>query len=220
MRSKFFDKETHYHLGRPDHHPAVGEFLVVNFDASKTVLEIGAGNGLGTKLLAEIFAKVIAIEPVNNLANKGSHIFNQDHVELHTVPVEDAGNFEFDYLICFQATHWFYQSEKYQQFYAQAQKPVLEIFSRIVPINHRDFLSNLIKKHAIENSERGFDYPNTVIFESSYEIACTAEQTAHGLCSGAAFDHSSYDEILGEIEREVGNQPIKTLITTKVCEVN
>lgn len=220
MRSKFFDKETHYHLGRPDHHPAVGAFLAVNFDAGKTVLEIGAGNGRGTKFLAAHFNKVIAIEPVADLSGKEIDVFNLASVELHSVPVEDLSNldFEFDYLICFQATHWFYDSDLYQKFYAQAEKPVLDISTQ-VKLDHQAFFSDLIDKYKIEDSYRGYDYPREVIFEDSYEVQFSAEKIAHGICSTSWINHLAYEEILQSIQQRFGEQKVRAWVTTQAKKV-
>ena len=219
MRSKFFDKESHYHLGRPDHCSTVKTFLAENFDADKTCLEIGAGNGLGTNLLANYFDKVIAIEPVADLAATGESVFGLEHVELHTAPIEELGDFEFDYLICFQATHWFYKSEQYQTLYSQAQRPVLDISSSVQLLDRPEFFQSLFEQHTIQNAYRGFDYPRQLLHEGSYEDRYSAEKVAHGICSGAAINHESFDQILSEVEQVFGHNKIRALISTKVNEV-
>ncbi len=221
MQSKFFDKETHYHLGRADHAPSVASFLAENFDASKTCLEIGAGNGRGTKFLAAHFNKVIAIEPVADLSATDIDVFNAKNVELHSVPIQeiDGLNLNFDYLICFQATHWIYDSDQYQKFYTRAKKPVLDISTQVKILNQPEFFRELVDRHKIEDSYRGFDYPREDIFEDSYEIRYPAEKVAHGICSTSWIDHRAFAEILQTIEQRFGEQDIEVRVTTQAKKV-
>lgn len=221
MRSKFFDKETHYHLGRPDHHPSIGPFLAQNFDASKTVLEIGAGNGRGTKHLTQHFKKVIVIEPVAQLSAMAKNVFNAANIELYSVPLEEAGepDITFDYLICFQATHWFYDSSLYQTFYAKAQKPVLDISTQVKILDQPDFFQELVSAYEIKDSYRGFRYPREVIFKDMYEASFSVEKVAHGICSTSWIDHLAFDEILKKIEKRFGEQGIQVQVITEVRKV-
>ena len=220
MKSKFFDKETHYHLGRPDHVESISRFLAENFDAGKTCLEIGAGNGRGTQRLAAHFNKVIAIEPVADLSAMNSDVFAAENVELHSVPIEEASNLklEFDYLICFQATHWFYDSALYQSLYAKAEKPVLDIATH-VELEEQDFFGQLLDQHKIKESYRGFRYPWEGIFKDSYETEFTAEKVAHGICSTSWIDHLAYDEILQAIRQQFGEQKIHAEVITEARKV-
>ncbi len=221
MKSKFFNKETHYHLGRPAHAESISTFLADNFDADKTCLEIGVGNGRGTKFLAAHFKKVIAIEPVADLSAMDIDVFNAKNVELYSVPIEESGglNLDFDYLICFQATHWFYDFEQYQKFYGHAQKPVLDISTQVKILDQPEFFRELIDKYKLEGAYRGFDYPRETIFDDSYDVVFSADKVAHGICSTSWIDHSAFDEILQAIQQRFGKQEIRARVTTEVKEV-
>ena len=220
MRSKFFDKETHYHLGRPDHCASVKTLLAQHFDADKICLEIGAGNGRGTKILADYFAKVIAVEPVAELAVLGQGVFALDNVELQTIPIEEMSELEFDYLICFQATHWFYRSAQYQKLYARAQKPVLDIKSFAVTLDDRDFIIDLFETYQAKDIFLGVDFPKQLIFEDSYEADFSVEQVAHAICSTSWIDHNNFEEIFDAIQQRYSGNDILERVTTLVYEVD
>lgn len=125
----FTNKGDWYEQGRPRHDPEVEAFLAAEFDRKATVLELGAGTGGGTRILSRVFRYIIAVEPERTMFIRLQQSFNPGKVDCRNSTVQglDLTGISFDYLIAFQATHWFYRTAQYRTLYHRAAKPVLDI---------------------------------------------------------------------------------------------
>jgi SAM-dependent methyltransferase len=106
QKSRSFDRAAvEYERGRPGWPPAVCDLLPL--DAKATVLDLGAGTGKLTRMLADRYARVIAVEPLGALrtilAQRVPAADVRDGVAEH-IPVGDA---EVDGVFAGQAFHWF-----------------------------------------------------------------------------------------------------------------
>src|SRR5437868_2055643 len=98
-----------YERGRPDYPAAAIEWLVERFDlrSGRTVVDLAAGTGKLTRLLAPSGAEVIAVEPIAEMRTK---IENARALEgtAEAIPLPDS---EVDALTVAQAFHWFRAEE-------------------------------------------------------------------------------------------------------------
>lgn len=98
-----------YVSGRPDYPSAIVDWLrdVAGLDATRTVLDLGAGTGKMLPNLRATGARLIAIEPVaamrNRLAARYDDVEILDGTAEH-IPLADAA---VDAIVCAQAFHWF-----------------------------------------------------------------------------------------------------------------
>ena len=98
-----------YVRGRPDFPPAALDWLRedLGMRADRTVIELGAGRGKFTRLLAETGAAVTAVEPVATMLERlvrdlpGVAALRG---EAQHIPLPDASA---DAVVCAQAFHWF-----------------------------------------------------------------------------------------------------------------
>jgi SAM-dependent methyltransferase len=102
-----------YVRGRPDYPAAIVDWLrnALGLDATRTVVDLGAGTGKFTPRLIETGAQVIAVEPVEQMLGKLSSALPQ--VEALTgsacsIPLPDAS---VDAVVCAQSFHWFARTE-------------------------------------------------------------------------------------------------------------
>ena len=88
LSQSFGVASARYTAFRPEYPPSVYDFLTNNLSGERTVaVELGAGSGQATRRLAEIFDKVIAVEPDKRLAGEGDFA---DNVIVQVVAAEDA----------------------------------------------------------------------------------------------------------------------------------
>jgi len=105
-----FSREAEaYARGRPEYPAAVLPWLTDALGAAqgKVVVDLGAGTGKFTRLLAGTGAEVIAVEPVEAMrAQLASRLPGVQCVAGHAdaIPLETASA---DALVCAQAFHWF-----------------------------------------------------------------------------------------------------------------
>jgi SAM-dependent methyltransferase len=104
--ARSFDRAAvEYERGRPGYPPAVLDFLPL--DLSAEVLDLGAGTGKLTRVLAERYRRVIAVEPLD-----GMRAILEDVVAsveswagtAEAIPLRDAS---VDGVFAAQAFHWF-----------------------------------------------------------------------------------------------------------------
>lgn len=109
-RARSFDRAAvEYERGRPGWPPAVLDLLPVADDA--TVLDLGAGTGKLTRVLADRYARVIAVEPLAELRAILAGRVSDAHVRdgrAEAIPLEDAA---VDAVFAGQAFHWFATDE-------------------------------------------------------------------------------------------------------------
>ena len=98
-----------YTRGRPDYPPALSTWLrdALALGPGRTVVDLGAGTGKFTGLLADTGAAVTAIEPVDAMLA----VLARDRPEVRALagsaqamPLADAS---IDVVVCAQAFHWF-----------------------------------------------------------------------------------------------------------------
>ncbi len=99
-----------YHSIRPGYPKALFKDLQENFsfDKDSHILEIGAGSGIATRELAEIFGQVTALEPGANLASiLKEEVRDRTDVVVKKNTFEDFNSEQkFDAIAAFTAFHW------------------------------------------------------------------------------------------------------------------
>ena len=97
-----------YERGRPEYPQALGGWLrdTMRCGPGATAVDVGAGTGKFTKLVAATGAKVVAVEPVDEMRAKlaGLHGVEALAGTAQHLPLERACA---DAIVCAQAFHWF-----------------------------------------------------------------------------------------------------------------
>ena len=98
-----------YVRGRPEYPPELADWLrdAVGIGPGVSVLDLGAGTGKFTKSLVATGARVLAVEPIEEMRRK--LVSTLPGVEAHpgtadAIPLPDAS---LDAVVCAQAFHWF-----------------------------------------------------------------------------------------------------------------
>ncbi|WP_437955314.1 class I SAM-dependent methyltransferase [Sorangium sp. So ce119] len=99
-----------YEKGRPDYPRGAIELLLdtLRIDASSTVLDLGAGTGKLTRLLAPTGARLLALEPVEGMRRKLSQMVPSATVldgVAEAIPLPEAS---VDAAVAAQSFHWFH----------------------------------------------------------------------------------------------------------------
>ena len=222
METKFNNKYHHYQTGRLPHHPDVLTYFQQHYAAAGTVLELGAGTGIGTIMLSEFFHQVIAVEPITEMLNYGKDSIENNNVTFLNSDVEslDVNKLNFNYLICFQATHWFYDTPMYQASYQKATKPVIDVCSNVFFPNDQSFFDDLIQKYTIAQSHRGTPYPYKSIQDYTRQETISTELAAHHLCSRSWFDHTCFPQVKAQIAKKFGHDKIVVDVKTQVYTIS
>ncbi len=98
-----------YERGRPEYPQEAIEFLIntLQIGTASSVLDLGAGTGKFTKLLAQSKAKIAAVEPVEGMRKKFQSLYPDIEAlkgSAENIPVENSSA---DVVVAAQAFHWF-----------------------------------------------------------------------------------------------------------------
>jgi SAM-dependent methyltransferase len=98
-----------YVRGRPDYPPQVQQWLMkdLQIGPGRTVVDLGAGTGKFTKLLASTGAAVIAVEPVDAMRAQLAESLPGVTALAGTAQQMPLPNASVDCVVCAQAFHWF-----------------------------------------------------------------------------------------------------------------
>lgn len=98
-----------YQRGRPEYPPALVDWLDVQLGVREgaRVIDLGAGTGKFTTLLARTGAAVTAVEPVDAMRQKLSESLPGVRALAGTAQALPLPDGEVDALVCAQAFHWF-----------------------------------------------------------------------------------------------------------------
>jgi len=105
-----FAKEAQaYARGRPEYPVAVDRWLreSLQLDATRTVIDLGAGTGKFTRRLLATGANIIAVEPVHEMLTQLTRILPNIAARSGTaenIPINDGA---VDAVVCAQSFHWF-----------------------------------------------------------------------------------------------------------------
>jgi SAM-dependent methyltransferase len=102
-------KADHYSQGRPDYPDDILGWLRESLDLGpgKTVVDLGAGTGKFTAYLRKTGARVIAVEPVQQMRQKLSDSFPDVEALAGTAQAISLPDASADALTCATAFHWF-----------------------------------------------------------------------------------------------------------------
>lgn len=98
-----------YQRGRPEYPQALAAWLetALGVRAGARVVDLGAGTGKFTRLLARTDAAVTAVEPVDAMREKLSQSLPGVRALAGTAEALPLADAEADVLVCAQAFHWF-----------------------------------------------------------------------------------------------------------------
>lgn len=119
----FSNEAEAYGRGRPDYPSALREWLerAMGLSPGKRVVDVGAGTGKFTALLAATGAAVVAVEPVDAMREKLQRLHGVEALAgtAQSIPLPDAS---LDAVVCAQAFHWFASTAALDEF-ARVLKP-------------------------------------------------------------------------------------------------
>jgi SAM-dependent methyltransferase len=101
----FHRAAVEYDRGRPGWPPAVLDLLPLGGDS--TVVDLGAGTGKLTRVLADRYARVIAVEPLDELRAILAERVPEADVLAAAAEEVPLGDGEVDGVFCGQSFHWF-----------------------------------------------------------------------------------------------------------------
>lgn len=117
----FDNKATLYAANRPSYSPHVLEYLQQNLRYSPAALgaDIGCGTGQLTKILAEYFDLVYAVEPNDSMMQECQiHLHDYKNILYVRRDAESTGidDKKLNYITAAQAFHLFHNTETLQEF--------------------------------------------------------------------------------------------------------
>ena len=105
-----FAKEAQaYARGRPEYPAAVDRWLRddLHLDATRTVVDLGAGTGKFTRRLLTTGANIVAVEPVEEMLAQLTRAVPEVAARRGTAEAIPLGDRAADAVVCAQAFHWF-----------------------------------------------------------------------------------------------------------------
>lgn len=149
---KFYDlfnnKAALYAANRPSYSPHVLEYLQQDLGFSSTALgaDIGCGTGQLTKILAEYFELVYAVEPNDSMMQECQKcLYNHKNIlyVCHSAESTEIDDNKLDYITVAQAFHLFHNAETLREF-----KRILKPTGRLIIIyNMKNHSSDLFLKN-------------------------------------------------------------------------
>lgn len=119
-KQRFSDRVAFYHRFRPFYPKELLSILQKHGGLSEdfVVADIGSGTGISSKLFLDFGAKVIGVEPNEEMRNAAQHFFGNDKNFIpssgnasNTLLAEN----EVDAIVCGQSFHWFFNDESLQE---------------------------------------------------------------------------------------------------------
>jgi SAM-dependent methyltransferase len=106
-----------YTQGRPDYPQAIGAWLsdTLGIDGHSTVVDLGAGTGKFSRLLAPLTSDLIAVEPVEAMRQEFAKTLPEVKVLQGTAQAIPLGDESVDVVVCAQAFHWFATQEALEE---------------------------------------------------------------------------------------------------------
>lgn len=144
----FNNKAALYAANRPSYSPNVLKYLQKDLGFSSTVLgaDIGCGTGQLTKILAEYFDLVYAVEPNNSMMQEcQKYLYNYKNIlyECHSAESTEIDDNKLDYITTAQAFHLFHNAETLREF-----KRILKPDGRLIIVyNMKNHSSDLFLKN-------------------------------------------------------------------------
>ena len=98
-----------YERGRPEYPATAVDYLTkkIGIGPGRKILDLGAGTGKFTKMIANLGAELHAVEPVRGMRVKFSSLLPEIQIlegTAENIPIPDAS---FDAIVVAQAFHWF-----------------------------------------------------------------------------------------------------------------
>lgn len=108
-RRGYTNASDSYQRGRPEYPEALGDWLsrMLGAGEGSRVVDLGAGTGKFTKLLARTGATLTAIEPVDAMRARLSESLPKVRALAGTAEAMPLADGEADIVVCAQAFHWF-----------------------------------------------------------------------------------------------------------------
>jgi SAM-dependent methyltransferase len=105
----FGDAAQTYARGRPDYPQELLGWLRrdIGLGPKTTAIDLGAGTGKFTRMLAQTGAKVIAVEPVDAMRAELAAAMPDVHAIAGTAQTMNVPDCSSDAILCAQAFHWF-----------------------------------------------------------------------------------------------------------------
>ncbi|HEY0200712.1 MAG TPA: class I SAM-dependent methyltransferase [Burkholderiaceae bacterium] len=115
----FMKEAQTYARGRPDYPAGLAGWLqaTLGLAPGRTVVDVGAGTGKFTALLARTGASVVAVEPVDAMRAQLAQRLPQVQTLAGSAQALPMADESADAIVCAQAFHWFASADALQEFH-------------------------------------------------------------------------------------------------------
>jgi SAM-dependent methyltransferase len=174
----FHRAAVEYDRGRPGWPPAL--LALVPVDAGAIVLDLGAGTGKLTRVLADRYARVIAVEPLDELRGILTERVPEADVRAGAAEHIPAGDAEVDAVFAGQSFHWFANDTALGEIArvlrpggvfallwnrAEEPSPLPEAYRRRLSALHDERRPETIDVHILERFPFGEEHEDSVAHE-------------------------------------------------------